>query len=118
MQKRIGLAVLGTIGLVEQVTRHGRLVFGMVFDEMDLREADFGRARLLGGTFHGADLHNANLEGANLRSADLSGAVNLTLEQVLKAEEWDMDIAEKPTQFPSDIEAELSRRGMRKKESQ
>ncbi len=62
------------------------------------------------------NLAGADFSGMDFTYAKLSNVQGLTIEQVLEAAAWDMDDEEKPTTFPADIEEELTRRGMRKKE--
>ena len=49
-----------------------------------LKRANLKGADLQGSCLEGADLEGADLEGAELENVDLRGAVNLTIEQLLK----------------------------------
>ena len=96
----------------------------MPLDGLDLRDADLTNTDLHDSTFHGTDLQNAILEGADLCGSDLSRAHNVTIDQVLTAESWNMDKATQRgfrmpktqvTRFPPEIERELTSLGLRSK---
>jgi uncharacterized protein YjbI with pentapeptide repeats len=60
------------------------------FSNAALPQADLSQADLSGANFQGADLWEANLTGANLQGANLQNVLGLTVEQVLRAEHWEL----------------------------
>lgn len=64
----------------------------------NLRNANLARADASGALFRGADFSNTDLVGTILKGADLTGAVNLTEEQLALA------IIDDKTQLPTYID--------------
>jgi uncharacterized protein YjbI with pentapeptide repeats len=67
-----------------------------------LNNADLKGANLTDADFGGADLNGANLTDADLENADLSKALNLTLEQVKSAKNFDK------AKLPTDLKAAIA----------
>jgi uncharacterized protein YjbI with pentapeptide repeats len=63
----------------------GRKLTGITLEDVDLRNADLSHADLTNAT-----LTNVNLRNANLRNANLRNAKGLTVEQVIKAKNWEL----------------------------
>ncbi len=89
----------------------------------NLREADLQGADLTGANLQNADLTNANLQGANLletnlrdanlNNADLTGAQNLLLKNLARADLTDAQLPKEVAKFPElDHVAEASKNAM------
>lgn len=64
---------------------HGAFVPGTNWDSTVLLKANLSGTDATRATFRGADFLNANLDGTILSGADLTGARNLTEEQLSRA---------------------------------
>lgn len=72
---------------------------GAVFEKADLTGVRFDRAILKGAVFNGADMQAAKFIGTRLQGANLSGALNLTTEQLAQA------CASESTKLPAGVAA-------------
>jgi len=72
---------------------------GAAFEKADLTGVRFDRAILRGAAFNGANLQAAQFFGTRLQGADLSGALNLTTEQLAPA------CANESTKLPAGVAA-------------
>jgi uncharacterized protein YjbI with pentapeptide repeats len=68
-----------------RIDLHGAFMRRTDLSGANLVEANFARADATGANFREADFHRANLEGTILVGADLTGARNLTAEQLARA---------------------------------
>jgi uncharacterized protein YjbI with pentapeptide repeats len=68
-----------------RIDLHGAFMRRTNMSGANLVEANFARADATGANFREADFARANLDGTILIGADLTGARNLTVEQLARA---------------------------------
>lgn len=79
---------------------HGAFIRRTNLSNTKLRGADLSRADASGALFKNADFKDARLVGTILRGADLTGAINLTEDQLRSA------VTDQQTRLPAYIDRE------------